>query len=206
MKKRKLKSIPLQSPKTLIFEKTKKRITLLPKRKPELNLVPYTNPGSRLGRRKIRDLYLRWPEDLFHNSILLTTLQNKLMRDGKKGQAEKLFLQTLKELNRYSQGQSATLIHTALERLKPSLITVLRRVGRNYYNVPVPVNGVKQYKIALRWLVEGARKNIGVPLSSSLADEVISTVASSHSEALKKKDVLYESVIRNRAYYHYRWI
>jgi|SRR5260370_25902728 len=150
MKKRKLKSIPLQSPKTLIFEKTKKRITLLPKRKPELNLVPYTNPGSRLGRRKIRDLYLRWPEDLFHNSILLTTLQNKLMRDGKKGQAEKLFLQTLKELNRYSQGQSATLIHTALERLKPSLITVLRRVGRNYYNVPVPVNGVKQYKIALR--------------------------------------------------------
>ena len=69
---------------------------------------------------------------------LLTILQNKLMRDGRKGPAEKVFFKALRELNEYSNEKSGvTLFYTSLERLKPAVTTVIHRVGRNYYQVPV---------------------------------------------------------------------
>jgi small subunit ribosomal protein S7 len=82
---------------------------------------------------------------------LLTILQNKLMRDGRKGPAEKVFFRALRELNEYSNEKSGvTLFYTALERLKPALTTVTRRVGRNYYQVPVPLRSFTPYKLAFQ--------------------------------------------------------
>jgi small subunit ribosomal protein S7 len=129
------------------------------------------------------------------------------MHDGRKGVAEKVFWKTLAELNRYSKdGSGYALFYTALDRLKPALITVVRRVGRNYYNVPVPIQGPRQYRIAFQWLLEAARKNSHGPLYRRLAEEVLATISSTQSEALKKKEAMYRSVVTNRAYAHYRWI
>jgi ribosomal protein S7 len=73
------------------------------------------------------------------------------MHDGRKGQAEKLFLKTMRELNRYSgDGTGYTLFYIALERLKPVLGTIVRRVGRNYYNVPIPLKKAQQYRLAFQ--------------------------------------------------------
>jgi small subunit ribosomal protein S7 len=142
-----------------------------------------------------------------NNTPLLSILQNKLMHDGRKGPAEKIFFKTLVELNRYTKGGTGyKLFYVALESLKPTLITVVRRVGRNYYHVPVPLHGPRQYKLAFQWLLEVARKNPRAPIHKSLADEIITIVSSSSSEALKKKELMYRSVITNRAYSHYRWV
>jgi hypothetical protein len=82
---------------------------------------------------------------------LLIILQNKLIYDGRKGAAEKVFFRTMQELNRHNKnGSGYALFYTALEHLKPVLITVVRRVGRNYYNVPVPLKGMRQYKVAFQ--------------------------------------------------------
>jgi small subunit ribosomal protein S7 len=144
---------------------------------------------------------------LKEDTPLLTLLQNKLMHDGRRGPAEKIFFKTLGELNRYNKKKVGyALFYKALERLKPALVTVVRRVGRNYYNVPVPIQGSRQYKIAFQWLLEVAKKNSRVPLYRGLADEIIAIISSSPSDALKKKEAMYRSVITNRAYSHYRWI
>jgi len=141
------------------------------------------------------------------NVPLLITLQNKLMHDGRRGAAEKIFFRVLSELNRYSpQGDGPKLFYAALERLKPTLITVTRRVGRNYYSVPVPLKGSRQYKLAFQWLLEAARKSRRATLHTSLAEEVVAVVSGRPSEALKKKEALYRSVVANRAYSHYRWV
>jgi hypothetical protein len=113
--------------------------------------VPRLISTPTLGHRKVQDRRINKHRGLLYKASLLITLQNKLMHDGRKGPAEKVFLATLKELNHYSKGGSATtLFYTALDRLKPALITVVRRVGRNYYNIPVPLEGPKQYKIAFQ--------------------------------------------------------
>jgi hypothetical protein len=115
--------------------------------------APRLTPASTQtpGRQQVRAPRIKKRKSLPYNASLLITLQNKLMYDGRKGPAEKVFLKTLKELNRYSKrGSAAALFYTALDRLKPALATVVRRVGRNYYNVPVPLEGPKQYKIAFK--------------------------------------------------------
>lgn len=85
------------------------------------------------------------------NVPLLLILQNKLMHDGGKGMAEKMFLKVIKELNHYDpEGNGFKLFYVALERLKPALTTVIRRVGRNYYSVPVPLKATQQYKMAFQ--------------------------------------------------------
>jgi ribosomal protein S7 len=91
------------------------------------------------------------PVSLKNNTPLLNILQNKLMHDGRKGAAEKIVLNIIKELNRYNKkGAGQRLLYAALETLKPTLITVVRRVGRNYYQVPVPLQGPRQYKFAFQ--------------------------------------------------------
>lgn len=72
------------------------------------------------------------------------------MRSGKKGHAEKILLSALTRINQRSHRNALILFHTAIEKLKPVLSIVLRRVGRRIYEVPVPVYDMKQYKIALR--------------------------------------------------------
>ena len=85
------------------------------------------------------------------NVPLLLILQNKLMHDGRKGMAEKVFLRMIKELNHYDhEGNGFKFFYVALERLKPALTLVIRRVGRNYYSVPVPLKATQQYKMAFQ--------------------------------------------------------
>ena len=86
--------------------------------------------------------------DILYSTSLLAKLQNKLMRSGKKAQAERMFLATMVHLNCYGEGQAGILFCNALERLRPALGTVTRRVGRNYYQVPVPLDRMRQYKMA----------------------------------------------------------
>lgn len=167
------------------------------------------NEVSRKTRRPAvtRNVDLLLPAYRKDHTPLLKILQNKFMHDGRKGSAEKIYFKTLRELNQYSkEGAGFALFYLALERLKPALVTVVRRVGSNYYQVPVPVQSPRQYKMAFQWLLEGARTGSSLPLHQSLAEEVVAILSSSQSEGLKKKEALYKSVVTNRAYSHYRWI
>jgi hypothetical protein len=97
------------------------------------------------------DLFLKTTVSLKGNVPLLLILQNKLMHDGRKGMAEKILHKVMKELNNYDpEGNGFKLLYVALERLKPALTTVIRRVGRNYYSVPVPLKATQQYKMAFQ--------------------------------------------------------
>jgi ribosomal protein S7 len=114
---------------------------------------------SKQEKTKLREAepLLKTTARLKGNVPLLLILQNKLMHDGRKGMAEKIFHKVMKELNHYDpEGNGFKLIYVALERLKPALTTVTRRVGRNYYSVPVPLKATQQYKMAFQWLLEAA--------------------------------------------------
>jgi ribosomal protein S7 len=60
--------------------------------------------------------------------------------------------------------------------------------------------------MAFQWLLEAAWKNKQTPFHLSLAEEVLAVISSQTSEAVKKKETLYRSVVNNRAYSHYRWV
>jgi small subunit ribosomal protein S7 len=75
---------------------------------------------------------------------------NKTMSRGKKGLAEKTIIQFLTITNQQVSGNSLLIFHQALNQLKPVLTVISRRIGRRIYQVPVPLETLKQYKTSLK--------------------------------------------------------
>lgn len=115
-------------------------------------------------------------------------------------------LDCLTYLNQASRGNVLLIIHEAVELLRPSLAIVVRRIGRRYYQVPVPLKTQRQHTMALNWLLTVVKGNTRKVAAETLAEELISTYFLKRSESLRQKEQLYQTVIKNRAFNHYRWV
>ena len=161
---------------------------------------------TRLGQRPIRQLNISWPADTLYRSIWIAKLINKLTTSGKKTQAEKIMLDCLTHVNQASRGNVLLIVHEAIELLRPSLAIVVRRIGRRYYQVPVPLKIRRQHTMALNWLLTVVKGNSKAIAAETLAEELLNTYFLKRSESLRQKEQLYQTVIKNRAFNHYRWV
>jgi small subunit ribosomal protein S7 len=161
---------------------------------------------SALGRRKIYALSTKWNKDLFYRSIWVNKLMKKIMTHGKKSQTEKVLAAFLKEVNQICHGRPDVIFHAVLEGLRPALTVVLRRVGRRFYQIPVPIKSLRQYSLVLKWLYEATKNRERAPIHTTLTEEFINAYFFRKSEAFRKKEQLAQLVIKNRAFDHYRWI
>ena len=120
-------------------------------------LLPEKREKIQTGIRRKKKLWLNWGRDIFFQSVWLNKLQNRLMRHGKKGIAEKILVKMLTILNQQGKGNAFLIFHQALNQIRPVLTVIPRRVGRRIYQVPVPLERKKQYKLALKWITGLAR-------------------------------------------------
>ena len=133
-----------------------------------------------VGQRKIL------PDPKFHNELLAKFI-NILMVDGKKSTAEKIVygaLDILTEKN--SEKSHLELFETALDNIRPSVEVKSRRVGGSTYQVPVEVRPVRRNALAMRWLVEAARKRGEKSMAQRLANEMLDA-SDSKGSAVKKR-------------------
>jgi len=79
-----------------------------------------------------------------------------------------------------------------------------RRVGGSTYQVPVEVYPRRKTSLALRWLVEAARKRGEKTMDARLAAEVLDA-ASGRGAAVKKREDSHRMAEANKAFAHYRW-
>jgi small subunit ribosomal protein S7 len=94
-------------------------------------------------------------------------------------------------------------LHKALENAKPRLEVKSRRVGGATYQVPIEVPQERQVSLAMRWLVNFAKKRRGT-MTANLASE-IKDAASGQGNAIKKRDDTHKMAQANRAFAHFRW-
>ena len=104
-----------------------------------------------IGQRKIL------PDPKF-KSELLAKFVNILMVDGKKSTAEKIVYTALDAMAEKSGKDHLAIFEEALENVRPAVEVKSRRVGGSTYQVPVEVRPVRRNALAMRWLVEAARK------------------------------------------------
>jgi small subunit ribosomal protein S7 len=159
-----------------------------------------------ISQKKIKELAIRWNKDILYQSTWLQKLLGKLTKNGKKAQAEKVIKALLTEINQICRGNPHVIFHEVLENLRPALTIVVRRVGRRFYQVPVPLKTLRQYTIALNWIVETIKLRQRSKIEAVLLEEFLSAYFFQKSETLKKKEQLSQLVIKNRAFNHYRWI
>ena len=142
--------------------------------------------------------------DALHGSKLVQQVINKVMVDGKKSTAEKIVYDALDTLSRKTNEEPVVALENSIKILTPVLEVRSRRVGGATYQVPVEVPGPRARTLAVRWLVEFARKRREKSMSERLANELLDA-QSQQGLAYKRKDDIYRMAQANKAFAHYRW-
>ena len=142
--------------------------------------------------------------DAMHGSKLVQQVINKVMVDGKKSTAEKIVYDALDIVSAKTNEEPVVALENSIKVLTPVLEVRSRRVGGATYQVPVEVPGPRARTLAVRWLVEFARKRREKSMSERLASELLDA-QSQQGLAYKRKDDIYRMAQANKAFAHYRW-
>lgn len=144
------------------------------------------------------------PDPVFKD-IVITKFINKMMVDGKKSTAQKLFYGALEELKgKIPNEEPMNVFKKALENCKPSLEVRSRRVGGATYQVPVDVRPSRRLALAMRWLIAYSRDRGEKDFSKRLAAEVIDAY-NNRGNAIKKREDVHKMAEANKAFSHYNW-
>ena len=142
--------------------------------------------------------------DPIYNSKVITKFVNAIMLDGKKSVAEKILYGAIENLDKRGEEKGFDIFERAIENVKPLLEVRSRRVGGATYQVPVEVRAVRRQTLALRWLVEYARKRNERTMVERLANELFEA-ANERGSSFKKKEDMHRMAEANKAFAHYRW-
>ncbi|MEL7450729.1 MAG: 30S ribosomal protein S7 [Pseudomonadota bacterium] len=140
-------------------------------------------------------------------SEMLAKFMNMVMNDGKKSVAERIIygaLDRIAERSGQTDEKSLEVLETALENVKPTVEVKSRRVGGATYQVPVEVRPARRQTLAMRWVIDAARKRSEKTMAHRLAHELLDA-AESRGSAVKKREDTHRMAEANKAFAHYRW-
>ena len=142
--------------------------------------------------------------DPIYNSKIVTKLINQIMKDGKKGTAQKILYQAFDIVKTTTNREPIDVFMEALENIRPSLEVKSKRVGGSNYQVPMEVNDDRAQALTLRWLVNYAKTRNGKGMAENLANEIMDA-AKGVGGAVKKREDTHKMAEANKAFAHYRW-
>jgi small subunit ribosomal protein S7 len=156
-----------------------------------------------MPRRRVAQRREVLPDPKF-GSLQVTKFVNMIMISGKKSVAEHIIYGALEKLSQRQSGNPLDLLEKALDNVRPLVEVKSRRVGGATYQVPVEVRAKRRDSLAMRWLIDAARKRSEKSMDMRLAGELIDAVDSKGS-AVKKKEDTHRMAEANKAFAHYRW-
>ncbi|WP_413205148.1 30S ribosomal protein S7 [Rhodospirillum sp. A1_3_36] len=142
--------------------------------------------------------------DAKYGDLVLAKFINSIMLQGKKGVAEKIVYGAFDRVLAKTGQDPVKVFHEALDNVKPSLEVRSRRVGGATYQVPVEVRPDRRQALALRWLIDFARKRSETTMIDRLTGEFLDA-AQNRGGAVKKREDTHRMADANKAFSHYRW-
>jgi small subunit ribosomal protein S7 len=143
------------------------------------------------------------PDPKFNDRVVGRFI-NKLVDDGKKSTAERIFYGAFEVIEGKTKGDPLAVFKKALDNVKPSLEVKSRRVGGATYQVPVEVRHERKLSLAIRWLVKHARSRGERGMVEKLAAELLDA-SNGRGGSVKKKEDTHKMAEANKAFAHYRW-
>jgi len=129
---------------------------------------------------------------------------NIMMLDGKKSVSEKIMYGALDIIKDRGKDDPVEIFNVALENVSPGVEVKSRRVGGATYQVPVEVRPHRQMALAMRWLVDAARKRNEKSMTARLAGELMDA-SEERGSAVKKREDTHKMAEANKAFSHYRF-
>lgn len=151
--------------------------------------------------------------DPLFKSELVAKFINVVMENGKKAVAEKIVYrafafvigkQTNKENINFLEDEDARskaleMFTNCLDSLGPTVEIRSRRVGGSTYQVPVEVPAARKIALAMRWLVEFAKKRSEKGGALRLGSEILDAIAG-RGGAFKKRETVHSNAKANQAF------
>jgi small subunit ribosomal protein S7 len=156
-----------------------------------------------MSRRKINSKWDILPDPKFGN-VALAKFINTVMKSGKKSTAESIVYRALDLIAEKKSRDAMEVFGEALENVRPLVEVKSRRVGGATYQVPVEVRQVRQLALAMRWIVDSARRRGEKSMVNKLAGELMDASEKKGSAVKKREDTL-RMAEANKAFAHYRW-
>jgi len=146
------------------------------------------------------------PDPKYSNSMLAKFI-NMVMLSGKKSVAERIVygaIDRIAERSGQDGGKAVEVFREALDNIKPAVEVKSRRVGGATYQVPVEVRATRRETLAMRWVIDAARKRSEKTMALRLAHELMDA-ADNRGAAVKKREDTHRMAEANKAFAHYRW-
>jgi small subunit ribosomal protein S7 len=143
------------------------------------------------------------PDAKFGDRIL-TKFMNCLMYAGKKSVAEGIVYGAFQRIEKRSGQDALKIFHDALGNVRPALEVRSRRVGGATYQVPVEVRPDRSQALAIRWIIDSARKRSENTMMERLSGEIMDAF-NNRGTAVKKREDTHRMAEANKAFSHYRW-
>ena len=137
-------------------------------------------------------------------SLLASKIINKLMWSGKKSTAEAIFYEALDRAHKKLPDvtDQTEIFNRAVDNIRPAVEVRSKRVGGANYQVPREVRRNRQQSLAIRWIVDNARKKKGKPMAIRLSEELVDAF-NGQGASVQWKENVHKMAEANKAYSHY---
>jgi len=156
-----------------------------------------------MPRRRRPEKRERKPDSKY-GSALVTRFINNILKEGKKGVAEKIFYGALDLITERTKEDGMVVLEKALSNVKPVLEVRPRRVGGATYQVPIEVRADRRVALGIRWILAAARSRPEHTMKEKLAAELIAA-SKREGAAAKKREDTHRMAEANKAFAHFRW-
>ena len=139
-----------------------------------------------------------------YKDLVVAKFMNQIMKDGKKSVAEKIVYGAFDSIDQKTKTDPIEIFKKALEEVGPVVEVKSRRVGGATYQVPIEVRPSRRQALAMRWLVDAARKRSEKSMPQRLAGE-LSDASEGKGSAVKKREDVHKMAEANKAFSHFRF-
>ena len=165
-----------------------------------------------MSRRHTAEKRIVLPDAKFGDKVVAKFINN-VMEHGKKAVAEKIVYSAFDiiatkskqdALKVFADAIALKVFADAIENVKPLVEVKSRRVGGATYQVPMEVRPDRRQALAIRWIIEAAKKRSESTMTERLANELLDAVANKGS-AVKKREDTHRMAEANKAFSHYKF-
>lgn len=156
-----------------------------------------------MPRRRVAAKREILPDPKFHSQIL-AKFMNHVMVSGKKSLSERIVYGALDICEERKKSDPLEMFEKALDSIRPMVEVKSRRVGGATYQVPVEVRPSRRTALAMRWLVDAARKRGEKSMRERLAGEIMDA-CEGKGAAMKKREDVHRMAESNKAFSHFRF-
>jgi small subunit ribosomal protein S7 len=154
--------------------------------------------------RRARVVRRPTPPDPKYGNVTLQKFINKVMERGKKSLAERIVYTALDHIEKRAGRSAIEVFERAVQNATPLLEVRPRRVGGATYQVPMEIPAHRRLSLAIRWLIQSARRRHGPTMAVKLAEELIDA-SQGQGATIRRREETHRMAEANKAFSHYRW-